>query len=1003
MTEAGPVTQGGLPLRASGGIAHEQMSSVESRFRGPVDRIALLTMVAAIITLVTVQLGPALIGLKSFSGVDILTGFAPWNDRWLQEPWQSPWVGDSVDFFLPGYIEIYQRLMSGDLPWWSTLGGSGAPLLSAPTIPTLTPNSFVLMLLPTWWAIGAAKLLQLAMAVAGMMLWLRRLGTTWAAGAFAGLLYCSSGFFVAWSSWPAQSSVAATIPLLFWAIERFLALRTARSALLISLVVAWLLLGGFPAVAGHALYAGAAYFLVRCVVELRGVGGRDLFRVVIGGAAAVGLGIAVTAVQLLPMTFGLSETDTSYRDDYFDRTLPFRSLLSVFFPRMFVGGDTVMQGFVGSNPIESYAFLGFATVGLALLAILAGRWLGVARGAAPTLTVIGLLAAALTWKHGFWTDWLSDVPVFANNMPGRLRAMVALVGCALAGMGFNLLFVRAIPQRVRRRLVVGAWVILGTAVVGTAIVAINYADEVDGVVFSVDAGLGLAGLLLVAISFTVAYGPVATRGAGLTTSADSTTARIDPANSNETPHVGAAKAGVGRMRRNLLAITVAAFAAVTCVQAVTSTGYFWPLSNVEDFYPETPGVAAAARATAGDRALLGDGTFLGSSASAHGIRAVTGHTFQAESWKDYLLSLDPEAFAPPGRSPTYPRVSFSLADGTLDNPLLDRLAVSTVLTAPDTPVPGPIVGVDEPPPALQTAAGRVPTTVGSTEVPAGFLAPQALRGIAVEVVAPAGDGVHGIGLTVTVRDSGGQEIVSGTSIRFRWEPGWTQIAVAGEDLGELTGSLSVWVSASARDVPDQTIELGSVSGQVETVRIGSQSDGLRLYYADAALQVWERLTALPRIRWAAASAVIEDPASRRAALADSSLPDSTVVLSEPGPESSGQAAEVSVVSDSGDRVAVDVTANGAGYLVLADSIQSGWAVVVNGEPARLVQADHAFGAVYLPPGSSLVEFFFVGNGLRAGAVITAAALLVVLTVIVGPTLIRGLRRRKVSEPSRPAT
>ena len=144
---------------------------------------------------------------------------------------------DAVDFFLPGYVEIYQRLWSGDIPLWSTLGGSGAPLLSAPTIPTLTPSGAVMLLAPTWWAIGAAKLIQLAMAFAGMTLWLRRLGTTWAAGAFAGLLYCTSGFFVAWSSWPAQASVAATIPLLFWAIERFLALRTATSALLISL--AW--------------------------------------------------------------------------------------------------------------------------------------------------------------------------------------------------------------------------------------------------------------------------------------------------------------------------------------------------------------------------------------------------------------------------------------------------------------------------------------------------------------------------------------------------------------------------------------------------------------------------------------------------------------------------------------------------------------------------------------------------------------------------------------------
>ncbi len=178
-------------------------------------------------------------------------------------------------------------------------------------------------------------------------------------------------------------------------------------------------------------------------------------------------------------------------------------------------------------------------------------------------------------------------------------------------------------------------------------------------------------------------------------------------------------------------------------------------------------------------------------------------------------------------------------------------------------------------------------------MPAGSLVPQALRGFLLEVVAPAGDGVHGIGLTVTVRDPGGQEIVSGTSIRPHWEPGWTQIGVAGEGLGALTGPLSVWVSVNARDVPGQTVEFSSVSGQVETIGIGSQPDGLRLDYADAALQVWERPSAMPRVRWASSSTVIEDPASRLAVLADPATPDSTVVLSEPGPQPAGEAADIS--------------------------------------------------------------------------------------------------------------
>jgi hypothetical protein len=111
------------------------------------------------------------------------------------------------------------------------------------------------------------------------------------------------------------------------------------------------------------------------------------------------------------------------------------------------------------------------------------------------------------------------------------------------------------------------------------------------------------------------------------------------------PADGAGKAPVGRMRRVLLAVTVVVFATVACAQAVTSTENFWSLSDVKNFYPETSGIQAARAATSGNRALVGDGTFLGSSASAHDIRTVTGHTFQTEAWRDYLLGLDPKAFA----------------------------------------------------------------------------------------------------------------------------------------------------------------------------------------------------------------------------------------------------------------------------------------------------------------------------------------------------------------------
>lgn len=947
--------------------------------------VASFVVLAAFFVVVAVRLGPALVGAKTFSGVDVLTGLAPWDDRWLRETWQSPWVGDTVDSMLPSYLELRTRLLTGDLPLWSNLAGSGTPLLASTNIASLTPSTIWMLLAPTWWAIGFAKLIQLAMGLGGMTLWLRRLGTSWAAGALAGVLYCTSGFIVAWSGWLAQSGVAATIPLLFWAIERFIALRTVKAALLLSLIVAWLLLGGFPAVAGHALYAGAAYFLVRCTVEHRLLGWRRVATTIAGGTAAVLLGIGLSAVQVVPLLMSLAGTDTDYRNDQFDREQPVRSLLSVALPRIFNFGGGPANGYgPDTNPIEAYAFLGLGAVALALLAVLAGRFHGVARGAVPTLAMVGALAAALVWKHGFWTDWLSDVPVFAGNDAGRLRDLVALTGCALAGIGFNLLFLQDLPQRVRRRLVTGAWVIVGTATTALLLVWRTYENVVDGRILAGDAGLAVVGALLVAIAFTLALG----RAAG-------------PAGEPPADRPAAPAVRPGRRSRALLAVTLAGFAAVTGAQALSSTEYFWPLSDTDDFYPRTPGVDAAAAATGSSRALAGDGTFFGSSATAHGIRTLTGHSFLAPTWADVLLALDPDAVTPPGRTPTNPRVRSPLVDPTAPNPLLDRLAVSALILRPENRIPGPTVdraGRPRDPAATSSkvTSSNASITVGSEPVSAGTLTAQDLRGVMVRVVAPAGDGQHGIAITATVRDAAGTQVATGTSIRSEWKTGWAQIPVAGGDLRDRTGPLTVSVAAYARDIPGQTLELGAAAGQVDLLVIAGQPDGLRLSFADGSVTVMQRLTAQPRVRWARTGTVIEDPDRRLTALADPDTPRDTVILSSPGPEASGLPATVAVRAESGDRVTVEVQADGAGYLVLADAVQSGWAVRVNGEPATIVDADHALGAVFLPPGSSTVEFRYVGTGLAVGAAITAVSLAILLLALVGPNLRRRFSTRSTT-------
>ena len=103
---------------------------------------------------------------------------------------------------------------------------------------------------------------------------------------------------------------------------------------------------------------------------------------------------------------------------------------------------------------------------------------------------------------------------------------------------------------------------------------------------------------------------------------------------------------------------------------------------------------------------------------------------------------------------------------------------------------------------------------------------------------------------------------------------------------------------------------------------------------------------------------------------------------DPGPLGSGLGAGVTVTADSGDEISAQVNAVGSGYLVVADAMQQpGWSVTIDGKPAKLVPADHAMVAVYVPAGRHQVSITYSAPGQVAGFAISAAAVVISVTLI----------------------
>jgi hypothetical protein len=170
----------------------------------------------------------------------------------------------------------------------------------------------------------------------------------------------------------------------------------------------------------------------------------------------------------------------------------------------------------------------------------------------------------------------------------------------------------------------------------------------------------------------------------------------------------------------------------------------------------------------------------------------------------------------------------------------------------------------------------------------------------------------------------------------------------------------------------QVVEQPASVGELRVVR--PQDDGLRTVFTRAPPYTSAR--ALPRFRWASQELVVVDPKQRLETLARGPAADTTVVT-RPGPPAEGYPAEPDVRSGTGDELVVDVRAQGAGYLVVADALQRDWVAEVDGLPGELVPADHALVAIHVPAGEHTVELRYaavpwtwgpgVGGSLSVGA------------------------------------
>ncbi len=910
-----------------------------------------------------VVLGPSLIGRNILLSVNRLTISYPWLANGGSDiQGHQLCTTDTIDSGMSGIHYIRESLFAGHLPNWQNLVAGGSPLGSQPDLGLLNPVALPYFVLPLWLAPAFVKLLVMILAIGGTYLFLRLHRVYPAAALLAGFTFSVSGFMIMWTNWP-QSEVAAYIPLLFWAVERLAQRARLTDAIPIALVVGFMLLGGFPAVTGWALYAAAAYLIVRVVLLHRGDRRAAWNRI---GIAALGLflGCLFSAIQLLPFAETYASSDFSYRSGLGLSPLPLSGLMSLFVPD--ANGDCVAGNNVYGpvNPVELIAYVGAAAVVLMVVGAAARLRRPSVGGKNPDgagVRAYFAIGTAVVIFVGWGTTGVlklvDHLPVFSGNPIGRIRSVAGFFIAVLVGLGFAALqrtwsTRHAIADdarpgdRGRGREALWRVLVIGGAIgLGAGVAYYSYQAAVDG---------GFKHALARHMVLPLAF-------------------------------LGVTLFCVAICYLRWRPTTFVALTVVPVIAIVQGGAFFHsvlPGDSKANFYPVTPTHQFLLDNLDGDRYAGLDGVMYPATSLYYGLRSVTGHTFHELGWKDLLMTVDGSVMM----SPTHSQFSDSVTPTRVGkSEILDRMSVKYVAAAPSD-----LVGAF--PPVTPGPATATATSASPASCP---LSPGAIRGVTIELAQTLYAADINKGMNINVRlSAGGTTVTSGRFLGSGVPAGVPiSIAAAAEDLPK-GQPVTVQIYATGAAAP--LVLTASPDGAASCAPVLATNDGLKLAFAEPGAIVYQRLDAEPRIRWASSSTVITDPTLQLVALETDSVPANQVVLGAAGPPASGKPAKVSVVTDSGQSISADVDAAGAGYLVIADALQeTGWSVEVDGKPAKLLPADHAMVAVAVPSGTHRVTLRYRAPGQLAGTALTGVA----IVLLFGVALVQRKRGRPANNIS----
>ncbi|HEY7479103.1 MAG TPA: hypothetical protein VH680_01190 [Gemmatimonadales bacterium] len=362
-------------------------------------------------------------------------------------------LGD--DQYVAGYsFRLYGATMfreTGAIPQWNPYIFGGLPYIAAQHGDIFYPTAWLRWILPVDLAMSLGFALHLVLAGFGMYLLLRALPVTWTAAVIGGLAYELTGI-VASLVKPGHDGklfVSALAPVAFLALLKAIRGRNPAGYALLALVVGLCILSPQYQMAYYLLVACGLWTLYLVFLDPQRPGGSRWPVVLALALAAVGLGVALAALQVLPFLAyvpfsprgeGGPSGGWEYATGF---SMPPEELVTTVLPQF----NGVLSHYWGRSFFKLHTeYLGAFVVILAALSI--GD-----RSRRGLLRIFGIIAilfllVSLGGYTPFYRLWYEVMPMMKKvRAPGMAFYLVALPVTVFAALGAERLLRREVSLR----------------------------------------------------------------------------------------------------------------------------------------------------------------------------------------------------------------------------------------------------------------------------------------------------------------------------------------------------------------------------------------------------------------------------------------------------------------------------------------------------------------------------------------------------------------------------